>query len=128
MAAEHVAEALSFRSPTELSGVSDLALAAFAAATDSHVVREPNEARFRRFERAFDESAYRAELEACGYRFLGRSAECFPRLVRELHDPPPGLFLRGAAAERAARRTVRRDRRRSVVLVVRPAGRQAAGA
>ena len=80
-------------------GVSDLALAAFAAATDSHVVREPKEVRFRRFERAFDESAYRAELEACGYRFLGRSAECFPRLVRELHDPPPGLFLRGAAGE-----------------------------
>jgi DNA processing protein len=79
--------------------VSDLALAAFAAATDAHVVREPKEARFRRFERAFDESAYRAELEACGFRFLGRSVECFPRLVRELHDPPPGLFLRGAAGE-----------------------------
>ena len=79
--------------------MSDLALAAFAAATDSHVVREPKEVRFRRFARAFDESAYRAELEACGYRFVGRSAECFPRLVRELHDPPPGLFLRGAGGE-----------------------------
>ena len=76
--------------------MSDLALAAFAAATDSHVVREPKEVRFRRFERAFDESAYRAELEASGYGFVGRSAERFPRLVRELHDPPPGLFLRGA--------------------------------
>ena len=79
--------------------MSDLALAAFAAATDSHVVREPKEARFKRFARAFDERAYRAELEACGYRFLGRSAELFPRLVRELHDPPPGLFLRGTADE-----------------------------
>jgi DNA processing protein len=79
--------------------VSDLALAAFAAATGSHVVREPKEARFRRFERAFDERAYRAQLEARGFRFLGRSAEQFPSLVRELHDPPPGLFLRGAAEE-----------------------------
>jgi len=80
--------------------MSDLALAAFAAATDSHVVREPRELRFRRFERAFDEARYRAELEASGYRFLGRSADAFPHLVGELHDPPPGLFLRGAGDEK----------------------------
>jgi DNA processing protein len=77
--------------------MNDLALAAFAAATDSHVVREPKEVRFKRFERAFDERAYLAELARCGYRFVGRSAERFPCLVRELHDPPPGLFLRGSA-------------------------------
>ncbi len=77
--------------------MSDLALAAFAAATDSHVVREPKELRFRRFERAFDERAYLAELTAQGHRFIGRSESPFPRLLRELHDPPPGLFLRGAA-------------------------------
>jgi DNA processing protein len=79
--------------------VSDLALAAFAAATDSHVVREPKEVRFKRFQRAFDEAAYRRELEAAGYRFLGRSAEGFPSPVRELHDPPAGFFLRGAGDE-----------------------------
>ena len=79
--------------------MSDLALAAFAAATDTHVVREPKEVRFKRFERAFDETAYLAELARSGYRFVGRSAERFPRLVRELHDPPAGLFLRGAAEE-----------------------------
>src|SRR5438034_3718669 len=77
--------------------MSELALAAFAAATDSHVVREPKELRFRRFERAFDEGAYLAELKASGYRFLSRSDGAFPAPVRELHDPPPGLFLRGEA-------------------------------
>src|SRR5213078_3914260 len=77
--------------------MSELALAAFAAATDSHVVREPKELRFRRFERSFDERAYLAELNANGYRFLARSDDAFPALVRELHDPPPGLFLRGEA-------------------------------
>src|SRR5436190_337967 len=77
--------------------MSELALAAFAAATDSHVVREPKELKFRRFARAFDEGSFLAELEANGYRFLGRSDDAFPALVRELHDPPPGLFLRGEA-------------------------------
>jgi DNA processing protein len=79
--------------------VSDLALAAFAAATDTHVVREPKEQRFARFQRTFDEPAYRAELAARGLRFLGRSDDPFPRLLRELHDPPPGLFLRGTGGE-----------------------------
>jgi DNA processing protein len=79
--------------------MSDLTLAAFAAATGSHVVSEPGDARFKRFARAFDERAYRSELDSSGYRFVGRSAAGFPRLVRELHDPPPGLFLRGAAEE-----------------------------
>jgi DNA processing protein len=78
--------------------MSDLALAAFAAATDTHVVREPKEQRFARFRRSFDERAYRAELAARGFRFVGRAEEEFPRLLRELHDPPPGLFLRGSGA------------------------------
>src|SRR5207247_180252 len=30
-------------------------------------------------------------------RFVGRSEPGYPRLLRELHDPPPGLFLRGSA-------------------------------
>ena len=77
--------------------MNDLALAAFAAATDSHIVREPKERRFARFQRAFDGRAYVAELERRGFRFVGRSEQRFPPLLRELHDPPPGLFLRGAA-------------------------------
>jgi DNA processing protein len=76
--------------------VSDLALAVFAAETDTHVVREPKERRFERFERGFDEQRYRIGLAASGLRFIGRSEPAFPALLRELHDPPPGLFLRGA--------------------------------
>jgi DNA processing protein len=75
--------------------VSDLALAAFAAATGGHVVVEPRERRFRRFLRSFDAEAYRAKLAAEGLRFVGRGESGYPPLLRELHDPPPGLFLRG---------------------------------
>ncbi len=75
--------------------MSDLALAAFAAETGSHLVAEPQTQRYVRFRREFDESAYRAGLRARGLRFVGRSAEEFPALLRAIHDPPPGLFLRG---------------------------------
>jgi DNA processing protein len=77
--------------------MSDLALAAFAAETGTHVVVEPRERRFERFRRAFDAESYLAGLGARGLRFVGRSEAAFPPLLRELHDPPPGLFLRGAA-------------------------------
>jgi DNA processing protein len=77
--------------------MNDLALAAFAAETGAHVVREPREARFARFKRSFDGEAFRAAFESRGFRFVGRSEPTFPRLLRELHDPPPGLFLRGLA-------------------------------
>jgi DNA processing protein len=77
--------------------MSDLALAAFAAETGAHIVQEPKEVRFQRFKRSFDGDAFVAALEARGFRFTGRSEPSFPRLLRELHDPPPGLFLRGAA-------------------------------
>ena len=77
--------------------MSDLALAAFAAETGSHVVNEPKEPRFERFRRAFDAERYGASLTARGLRFVGRSDAGFPPLLRELHDPPPGLFLRGSA-------------------------------
>ena len=77
--------------------MSDLALAAFAAETGTHLVEEPREARFRRFEREFDVSAFLKSLGANGLRFVGRSDATFSRLLLELHDPPAGLFLRGAA-------------------------------
>jgi DNA processing protein len=76
--------------------VSDLALAAFAAETGGHVVHEPRERRFERFLRAFDEAAYRTDLDAKGVRFVGRNDRDYPALLRQLHDPPPGLFVRGA--------------------------------
>jgi DNA processing protein len=77
--------------------MSDLALAVFAAETGGHVVREPRDVRFVRFRRGFDDDRYGASLTAMGLRFVGRSEPRFPKCLRELHDPPPGLFLRGSA-------------------------------
>jgi len=87
--------------------VSELVLAAFAAETGRHVVDEPREHRFQRFRRGFDEAAFRASLAARGLRFIGRSEGLYPATLRELHDPPPGLFLRGGGAvELLGRRSV----------------------
>jgi DNA processing protein len=78
--------------------MSDLVLAAFAAETGTHVVEEPRARRFERFRRGFDEPTFRAALAARGLRFVGRAEAEYPALLRELHDSPPGLFLRGSAA------------------------------
>jgi len=78
--------------------VSDLALAVFAAETGAHLVEVPRSGRFRAFRRAFDESGCRARLAERGLRFAGRSQPGFPRLLAAIHDPPPGLFVRGSAA------------------------------
>ena len=78
--------------------MNELALAAFAAATESHLVDEPRNARFARFKATFDAAAELRRLDAAGYRFLARSDPAFPPLLRAIHDPPPGLFLRGAGA------------------------------
>jgi len=77
--------------------VSELALAVFASETGTHLVRPPRGDRWRAFERRFDERAYLEELAAGGHRFLPRAALDFPPLLRAIHDPPAGLFLRGHA-------------------------------
>ena len=77
--------------------MSELAVAAFASETDSHHVDRPRTARFASFVRTFDERGYAARLSEQGLRFLGRSEPGFPPLLRAIHDPPVGLFLRGAA-------------------------------
>ena len=77
--------------------MNELALASFAAATDTHLVGEPRSARFAAFKAAFDARAELEQLQALGFRFLGRSDPGFPPLLRAIHDPPPGLFLRGNA-------------------------------
>lgn len=74
----------------------ELALACFAAATESHLVDEPRSARFARFKASFDAVAELERLGAAGHRFLARSDGSFPPLLRAIHDPPPGLFVRGA--------------------------------
>ena len=77
--------------------MSELALASFAAASGAHLVGEPRSARFAAFKAGFDERAELARLAALGYRFLARSDPAFPPLLGAIHDPPPGLFLRGEA-------------------------------
>lgn len=77
--------------------MSELTLAAFAAETGRHVVLPPRDMRYSAFARTFREADYRTSLDARGFRFLGRSDAAFPPLLRAIHDPPPGLFLRGRA-------------------------------
>jgi DNA processing protein len=78
--------------------VNELALAVFAASRDIHAAdRESRSDRFRSFEASFDADAYVRRLDSSGIRWLARSDPGFPRLLASIHDPPPGLFLRGAA-------------------------------
>ncbi len=87
--------------------MSELVLAAYAAESGSHVVREPQDPRFRAFARGFDERSCRRALADKGIRWLARSDPAFPALLRSIHDPPPGLFLRGTGeAEVLARPAV----------------------
>jgi DNA processing protein len=77
--------------------VSELAVAAFAAHTDSHLIAAPRGERFARFQREFDERGYLADLDGRGLRWLPRSSPGFPRALAAIFDAPPGLFLRGRA-------------------------------
>jgi DNA processing protein len=79
--------------------VSELAVAAFAAATGTHAVAAPPGERFRRFAESFDERCYLDELARRGQRWLPRSSPSFPRGLAAIFDPPVGLFLRGAGEE-----------------------------
>jgi DNA processing protein len=73
----------------------ELALAVFASETGTHLVRPPTGARWSAHVRAFDAHAYEERLAQQGFRFLPRSQ--LPPLLRAIHDPPPGLFVRGRA-------------------------------
>jgi DNA processing protein len=77
--------------------VKELALAAFAAERGAHLIREPRDPAYRAFARAFDDAGYLTGLNANGVRWLARSDTGFPTLLGAIHDPPVGLFVRGAA-------------------------------
>jgi DNA processing protein len=77
---------------------SDLALSAYASETGTHVVDPPQDRRFAAFLARFDEGAERARLESLAVRYVGRSERGFPALLRAIHDPPAGLYLRGRGA------------------------------
>ena len=66
----------------------DLALAAFAAETGAHVVREPKERRFERFRRTFDAGAFLASLSEQGLRFVGRSQKAVIARPPVVSDDP----------------------------------------
>jgi DNA processing protein len=77
--------------------MSDLALAMFAAFQDAHATeRERRTSRFLAFADSFDEPLERRRLAEDGYRWVGRSEAAFPARLKAIHDPPPGVFLRGA--------------------------------
>ena len=77
--------------------MNELALAAYAAREGRHLVREPPDRAYRAFARSFDRQAYLAGLAEDGVRWLARSGPAYPRLLEAIHDPPPGLFVRGDA-------------------------------
>jgi DNA processing protein len=77
--------------------VSDLALAVFASETGTHLIRPPASARWSAHLRSFDAAEYELRLARDGFRFVARSSPFFPGLLRAVHDPPPGLFVRGDA-------------------------------
>ena len=96
--AEHLAEALSYRPPVELTRMSELATAVFAARSGSHLLDAPRSARFAAFLRGFDEAVVPASTSR-GAAFAGcrEASPAFPARLRAIHDPPPGLFVRGEA-------------------------------
>jgi DNA processing protein len=78
--------------------VSELALALFAAARELHPTdRERASRGFESFAESFDDAFHLDRLRAAGLRWLARSDPSFPPRLGSIHDPPPGLFVRGEA-------------------------------
>ena len=75
--------------------MNELALAVFASETGSHLVAPPQNRRWTAHLRAFDAGAYETRLTERGFRFIARQR--LPPLLRAIHDPPVGLFVRGDA-------------------------------
>jgi len=75
--------------------MSDLALAVFASETGAHLIRPPGGGRWAAHVRRFDSAGYLRELAARGFRWLAQHE--LPPLLQAIHDPPPGLFIRGDA-------------------------------
>jgi DNA processing protein len=77
--------------------MSELAVAMYAAETGSHLLAAPHNQRFAAFCRTFDEAACLRGLAARSLRWVARSDPEFPGRLRSIHDPPAGVFVRGAA-------------------------------
>ena len=83
--------------------MTELALAVFASETGTHLIRPPRPALVVAPCGASTRARTSSGSPARGFRFVARSAPAFPPLLRAIHDPPPGLFLRGDAERRAPR-------------------------
>jgi DNA processing protein len=81
--------------------VTELAEAAFLAASGDAGPAGPRDRRFGAFLRTFDERRFRDGLRARALRWIGRSEPGFPSALAAIFDPPPGLFLRGTASAEA---------------------------
>ena len=77
--------------------MNELATAVFAGESGAHLLEAPRSARFAAFRSSFDPAAYVRALTEQGFRWLARSDPAFPPRLRSIHDPPPGLFVRGDA-------------------------------
>jgi DNA processing protein len=75
----------------------ELARAAYAAENGTDARGGVRDGAFPAFARAFDSARYLRALRARGFTWLARTDERFPPLLAAIHDPPAGLFLRGAA-------------------------------
>jgi DNA processing protein len=75
--------------------VTELAVTVFAAEAGAHLLAAPRSARFAAFAARFDEGAFLERLAADGIRWLTRRDPMFPSRLASIHDPPPGLFVRG---------------------------------
>ena len=78
--------------------MSDLAVAMFAAETDAHLLAAPRNSRFEAFVRSFDEPACLRRLAELGIRWVARRDAGYPVRLCSIHDPPIGLFVRGAGS------------------------------
>ena len=108
--------------------MSELALAVFASETGTHLVRRRAASAGEPSSGVSTSATCLERLAAAGYRFLPRSSPDFPPLLRAIHDPPAGLFLRGVAKPEAAGAAGGRDRRSARMLGLRRVGRAAASA
>jgi DNA processing protein len=79
--------------------VNALARAAFGAEHRSDTRSGVRDAEFAAYVRAFDTARYLRALRRRGLRWLDATDASFPRLLAAIHDPPPGLFLRGNAPQ-----------------------------
>jgi DNA processing protein len=75
--------------------VTGLALAVFASEHGRHLLEPPLDAAWAAHVRRFDGTSYERRLAQRGFRFVERTR--LPPLVRAMHDPPCGLFVRGDA-------------------------------